>query len=155
MSEASTTTGVQELIDRLSEEGVAQGQQQADAIVRDAQLAADKLIESARQKANEIVEQARQEADQFRTAGEEALKLAARDAIRDFGSRIHEGLRHRLQQLVQDQMADRELMKTMILEVTRQQQRAFKAILLRCCCQSKPSLKRKQGGESRLANRIS
>ena len=119
MSEQGTTTGVQELIDRLSQEGVVEGERQAEQILRDAQQKADGLLESARQQANDILQQARQEAEQFQAAGEEALRLAARDAVRDFGARIHEGLRHRLQELVQHQMEDPKLVKRMILEVVR------------------------------------
>ena len=119
MTDQPTTSGVQELIDRLSQEGVAEGQQQAEKLVRDAQHKADGILESARQQANGILEQARKEADQYQAAGEDALRLASRDAVREFGARIHEGLRNLLQELVQHQMKDPDVIKTMILEVTR------------------------------------
>ena len=119
MSEQPTTSGVQELIDRLSQEGVAEGQQQADKIVGQAQAKADSIVESARAQANDILKQAREEAQQFRAAGEDALRLAARDAVRDFGSRVHDGLRHRLQELVKHQMKDADVLKRMILAITR------------------------------------
>ena len=106
MTEQASTSGVQELIDRLSHEGVAQGQKQAEEIVRDAQKKADETLDEARQQANEILKQAREEAQQFQAAGEEALRLAARDAVRDFGSLIHDGLRQRLQELVHHQIKD-------------------------------------------------
>ena len=120
MSEQEPTTGVQELIDRLSQEGVVEGQRQAEQIVQDAQQQADRTVESARRQADELLGQARKEADRYREAGEEALRMAARDAVRDFGARIHTGLRNRLQERVQHQMEDAELIKTMILEITRQ-----------------------------------
>ncbi len=120
MTEQTSTTGVQELIDRLSQEGVSEGQRQAENITTRAQQQADDLLESARQQADAIVKQARDEAQQFQTAGEEALRLAARDAVRDFGARLHDGLRNRLQELVQHQLQDPKLVKRMILQVTRQ-----------------------------------
>ena len=120
MTEPANTIGVQELIDRLSQEGVAEGQQQAEKIVVEAQRKADDILESARQQAIQIRNQAREEANQYQAAAEEALRLAARDAIRDFGARIHDGLRTRLQQLVQHQMKESELIRSMILEISRQ-----------------------------------
>ena len=118
MSEQSNTTGVQELIDRLSLEGVAEGQQQAEKIVSDAQAKAKRIIESARVQAKDAIKQAREESEQFQAAAEEALRLAARDAVRDFGSRIHDGLRYRLQELVQHQMKDSDVLRRMILAIT-------------------------------------
>ena len=118
MSDQPNTSGVQELIDRLSQEGVAEGQQQAEKIVRDAQRKADEIVDSARQQANEILKQSREEAEQFQAAGEDALRLAARDAVRDFGARVHGGLRNRLQALVQQQVREPKLIKRMILAIT-------------------------------------
>ena len=119
MSEEPTTSGVQELIDRLSQEGVAEGRQQADKIVSEARAKADGILEAARQQANDILQQAREEAQQFQTAGEDALRLAARDAVRDFGAKVHDGLRQRLQELVQHQIKDADVLKRMILAITR------------------------------------
>lgn len=119
MSEPLKTSGVQELIDRLSLEGVAEGRQQAEQIVADAQKKADSIVESARGQANDILKQAREEAQQFQAAGEDALRLAARDAVRDFGARVHEGLRQRLQELVRHQMKDADVLKRLILAIAR------------------------------------
>ncbi len=117
MSEEKTT-GVQQLIDRLSGEGVAEGQRQAEKVVGDAQKKADDILDSARLEANEILKQAREEADKLQAAGDEALQLAARDAVRDFGARIHDGLRNRLQELVHHELQQPDLIKRMILEIT-------------------------------------
>lgn len=120
MSDQKTTSGVQELIDKLSQEGVAEGQQQAEEIVSEARQRSTEILESARRQASEIVRQGREQAEQFQAAGEEALRLAARDAVRDFGAKVHEGLRNRLQELVQHHLKNPELIRTMIVEVTRQ-----------------------------------
>ncbi len=117
MSE-DNTIGVQQLIDRLSNEGVAEGQRQADKIVADAQQRADDMLGAARREATEILKQAREEAKTFQAACDEALQLAARDAIRDFGARVHEGLRNRLQELVHHELQQPDLIKRMILEIT-------------------------------------
>ena len=120
MNEQANTSGVQELIDRLSQEGVAEGQQQAEKIVSEAQSKADGILETARQQANQILKEAREEADSFQAAGEEALRLASRDAVRDFGARVHDGLRNRLRELVSCKVKEPKIVKRMILEITRQ-----------------------------------
>ena len=120
MSDPVNTSGVQQLIDRLSQEGVAAGQQQAETIVTDAKRKADDIVDSARRQAKEILQQARDEADQMQSAAKEALQLAARDTLRDFSARIHSDFRHRLQELVRHQLQDPQLIKDMILEITRQ-----------------------------------
>ena len=119
MTDQETTSGVQELIDKLSQEGVAEGEQQAEKIVREARQKADDILNAARSQAKEILEHGRAEAAQFRAAGEEALRLAARDAVRDFGAKVHDGLRNRLQELVQHHLKEPEMIKRMILEITR------------------------------------
>ena len=119
MTEPATTSGVQELIDRLSQEGVEQGQKRADAVVAEAEQKADGIVETAHSEAGEIVKKAKEEADQFRTAGEEALKLACRDAIRDLQNQIHEGFRGKLQALISQTLQDADVLKRMIGEVAR------------------------------------
>ena len=120
------TTGVQQLIDRLSDEGVAEGQRQAEKIVADARKKADDMLDAARQETSELLKQAREEAATFQAAGEEALRLAARDAIREFGARIHGGLRNRLQALVHHELKQPDLIRRMILEITAQASKSIK-----------------------------
>jgi V/A-type H+-transporting ATPase subunit E len=119
MAETATTSGVQELIDRLSQEGVAEGQKRAETIVAEAQRKADDILDTAKSQANDIVKQAREEAEQFRTAGEEALKLSCRDAVRDLQNQIHEGFRAKLQEIVSHTLQNPEVLKQMIGEVAR------------------------------------
>ena len=120
MTEQTLTSGVQDLIDRLSQEGVAEGERQAHQIVADANHRADSIVRSARAEAEEIRRSAQQDADKFRSSSEEALKVACRDAVRDFASRIHDGFRQLLQELVQHQLGDDQTLKQMILEISRQ-----------------------------------
>jgi V/A-type H+-transporting ATPase subunit E len=120
------TIGVQQLIDRISDEGVAEGHRLAEKIVADAQQKADDILESARREANEILKHAREQADKLQAAGEEALRLAARDAVRDFGARIHDGLRNRLQELVHHELQQPDLIKRMILEIAGEASKSVK-----------------------------
>ena len=78
------------------------------------------ILEATRRQATEILQQAKHEAEQIKAGGEEALRLAARDTLRDFSARIHEGFRHRLQDLVREELRDPQLIKGVILEIIRQ-----------------------------------
>ena len=119
MAADESTSGVQELIDRLSQEGVEEGETQAGHIIAEAQRKAGELLDEARSEAENIRKQAREEAEHFRTGGEEAVGLACRDAQRDLAARLHEGFRNRLQELVQHHLRDPKILKQMILEITR------------------------------------
>ncbi|MBA4503398.1 ATPase [Marinobacterium marinum] len=72
-------SGVEALIERLREQGVEQGQREAAELIEDAERRADWLLEQARQEAENLRRSAREDADRLRRAGEDALKLAARD----------------------------------------------------------------------------
>jgi V/A-type H+-transporting ATPase subunit E len=117
MGDKPKTSGVQQLIDRLSEEGVAEGQREAELILGQAQQKANELLDEARREAEQIREQARHDAEQFRQGGEESLKLACRDSVRELASRLHEGFRNRLQELVRHQLKDVDLLRQAILEI--------------------------------------
>jgi V/A-type H+-transporting ATPase subunit E len=119
MAADESTSGVQELIDRLSHEGVAEGEARAEQIIAEAHRKAGDILDEARRDADKILKKAREEAEHFRTGGEEAVQLACRDAQRDLASRLHDGFRNRLQELVQYQLQDAKLLKQMILEITR------------------------------------
>ena len=113
------SSGVQELIDRLSEEGVAEGERQAENLRDEAQKKAGEILAAARKEAGDIVEQAKGEAERFKKAGEEALQLASRDAVRNLQSQIHVGFRNKLRELLAHTLQDGEFLKQMILEVVR------------------------------------
>ena len=53
-------------------------------------------------------------------AGEEALGLAARDAVRDLKSQIHEGFRDRLRQLVGHTLSDNDYLRQIISQIAAQ-----------------------------------
>jgi len=117
MENNQASSGVQELITRLSEEGVEKGQRQAEQLVAAARASAEAMVADAHRKADEIEEGARQAAEQTRVAGEDALRLACRDAINELASQIHDHFRQRLQRLITHTLQDDKLLKRMILEV--------------------------------------
>ena len=87
--EESSSSGVQELIERLHEEGLSKGQDQAEQLISKAREQAAEILEKAKSEADKILAAAISEAQQTRIAGEEAVRLAGRDTI----LRLNEELR--------------------------------------------------------------
>jgi V/A-type H+-transporting ATPase subunit E len=100
--EPLSASGVDALIARLRAEGVDAGQVEARKIVEDAERRAQWLVRQAQEEADQIRSDARREADRFRTAGEQALEIAIRDALLRLKSELtglfHEELRRRVRQ---------------------------------------------------------
>lgn len=119
MASEQQSSGVHELIQRLREEGIAEGQSQAQAILAEARRRAADILDEARDQAEEIRRQARAEADRTRAAGEEAVRLAVRDAILTLKSEITEQFAVRLRGLVAHALTDEGFLRRLILEVAR------------------------------------
>lgn len=117
MSTNKQSSGVEELIERLREQGVAEGQSRADALFEEARRRAEGRLEDARREAEEIVGQAREEARRTKAAGEEAVRLAVRDAILRLKSELVEQFAERVRRLVARELKDEEFLKRLILEV--------------------------------------
>jgi V/A-type H+-transporting ATPase subunit E len=117
MTEKERSSGVQELIDRLREKGVEEGQEQADQLLTDARRKASETVDKARREAAEIVQQAKQEADRLQAAGEEALRLAGRDAVLALKEEISEQFSKQVRRLVSHQLRDEKFIERLILEI--------------------------------------
>lgn len=111
------SSGVDELIAKLRDEGVSAGRAEADSIVGDARARAQKILDKANADARERIEAARKESDAYRAAGEAALKTAMRDTVLDMKTALMERFSSDLKRLVSHQMQDPEVLKQMILEV--------------------------------------
>lgn len=119
-SSIPTSAGVEELIERLREQGVRTGRTKADAIVGEAEGKAEELVSQARQKAENIVREARDEAEKLRVAGEDALRVATRDTVLRFREELMGYLNERVRRLVSEQLEDKKLLQQLILEVAAQ-----------------------------------
>ncbi len=116
-SDETTSSGVQDLIERLRDEGLAKGQQEAEERVSEARAAANEIIEKAQGEGQEIVAKARKEAEQIRVAGEEAVRLASRDAILQLTEELRADFVQKLHELVGSSMQDTAFLKQLILEI--------------------------------------
>lgn len=118
-STPTESAGVQKLIDRLHEEGVSRGQTEADALLASARQKAAEILEKARQEAESIHNSANAHADQTRINGEEAIRLAGRDAILRLTEDLREDFVRKLRSLVGHTLKDREFLKSLLLEIAR------------------------------------
>ncbi len=117
MTEPKESSGVEELIQRLREQGVAAGKSQAEELLEQTRRRAEQRLDEAHREAEEIIQQARQEASQTKQAGEEAVRLAVRDAILRLKSELVERFADRVRHLVTRELENQDLLRQLILEV--------------------------------------
>jgi V/A-type H+-transporting ATPase subunit E len=110
-------SGVEALIERLRDDGVASGRAHADQIVQAADAQAQTIIRQAQEEAAQIVEQAREEAFTLEQAGRQALEVAGRDTVLLFKNRLYERFTQEVKRLVGEEMQRQELLQRVILEV--------------------------------------
>ena len=111
------STGVDTLIGRLRDDGIAEGRARADAIVADAKTQAADLVADARREADGIRAGAQEDARKLRTAGEDAIRLATRDTMLALEDDLINRFQNMLRRLVKGALLDPELMRRLILEV--------------------------------------
>lgn len=109
--------GVDALIDRLRNDGVAAGQAEAEKLRNEAKAEAARILADAKREADDYQKKARTESDNYREAGEEALNTAMRDAVLTMKAGLTDRFKKDVERLVTKEMADPDLLKQMILEV--------------------------------------
>lgn len=114
------SSGVEQLIERLREQAIDAGQAKAESIVSDAQRRAAWLIGEAEQEAKNVLKKAQAEADSMRTAGLDALNLAARDALLRLRDTLLGSFSQEVQRVVGEKMADQDFMEQLILALAGQ-----------------------------------
>ncbi|MCX5494451.1 hypothetical protein OSH11_07050 [Kaistia dalseonensis] len=110
-----TESGVETLIARLRDQGVAAGRSEAERLKAEAEAAARAIIDGAEKEAQAKIEAARKEAEAFRRAGEDALKQAARDIALELKERLARRFADDVGKAVSDAMRDEDMLKRMIL----------------------------------------
>ena len=113
----TTSKGVDQLIARLREDGVAAGQAEAARLKGEAEAHAAEILADARAEADEYLKDARKASDRYRSAGEEALNTAMRDAILTMKTRLMAQFAADLRRMVSKQTADPDMLKQMVLEL--------------------------------------
>jgi V/A-type H+-transporting ATPase subunit E len=113
----ATAAGIETLIARLREEGVEEGRAEAERIVADAEARAREIVEAAERQATELREEARREAEKLRRGGEEALRVAMRDAILELTETLSERFAERMRERVAHLGRDEDTLKGLLLAV--------------------------------------
>jgi V/A-type H+-transporting ATPase subunit E len=113
----ATASGVEELIHRLRNDGVAAGRDEAERIIRDAENRANWLVEQAKAEADELLSNAATETQRFRDSAEEALQVAARDAVLQMKDQLTQQFSEEIRRLVRGEIEHAALLERLILEV--------------------------------------
>ncbi len=111
------SSGIDALIQRLKQEGADEGHAEAKKLIADAEARARELLAQAEAKAKHRTDDATEEADRLKRAGEEALKVAMRDAVLELKEDLSGRFAQQVQGVVAKLSTDEELLKRMILAV--------------------------------------
>ncbi len=111
----NASSGVQELIDRIRDQGVQAAQEEADRLLRHARQQATEIVAQARAEAEATQEKARAEIEAYRLASIEALRLAARDTVLDLKARVMSRFEEFVKRLVISATRDKELVRSIVL----------------------------------------
>ncbi len=114
---AATSAGIEALIERLRREGVEEGAAEAARIVEAAERRARAVLDAAEAEAAALREAARAAAERFRRGGEEALRVAMRDAELEMKETLGRRFAEQVRGAVSGLMRDEEMLKRMILAV--------------------------------------
>ena len=113
------SSGVEALIERLRQQGVEAGRAARDEYLAEAEREAEKIIKDAREKAAVVVEDAHQESERLKASGEDALRVAMRDAALRMRETLRKRLEGQVRLLVAKQLVDEDFLRQLIVEVAR------------------------------------
>lgn len=113
----TSTSGVQELIERLRQEGVRSGRDEASRLVADARVEAARIVQEAKGEAARILEEGREALRLEKAATEAALQTAARDTVLRLRGDLASRIKRRLEEIAKVALAQPDFVKQVILEV--------------------------------------
>jgi len=111
----TTSSGVEALIEKLRHEGVASGQEKAEDIVVNAQKQADWLLEEARLEARTLLDKTHTEVAAMKMAAEDALQLAARNALLKLRDTLLSSFNQEVMQRVNIELENEDFIAQLIL----------------------------------------
>ena len=117
MTDAAKVTGVQELINRLRDDGVKAGQEEADRVLRDSREQAARIVAQAKAEAAEILNKARTEIETERAAAHESLRVAIRDTELKMEAELKADFATHVKRLVSVEMRDVVFLRQIILAI--------------------------------------
>jgi len=113
------SSGVQELVQRLRDEGVAAGRREAEQIVATARAEAARILADARREAEELTRATGATIETERQAARAALELAWRDAMLQLREQLEVAFARRLQSLIASGLRDPEVLIGLVVDALR------------------------------------
>jgi len=110
-------SGVQELINRLRDEGVKAGREKSDQVLREAQEQASRIVAQAKAEAEKILSKARGEIETERAAANDSLRVAIRDTELKMEAELKAGFAAHVKRLVSVELSDREFLRQIVLAI--------------------------------------
>ena len=106
---------LQELTNKLYNEGVEKANEEANKIIEDAKKEAEKIKNQARQEADEIVSNAKQESEDLKKNAKSEIDLAAKQTLREVQKQITEMITMGvIREPVMESMNDTQFIKEII-----------------------------------------
>lgn len=105
---------LQELTDKIYQEGIAKGNAEAEQIVTDAKKEAGTIIENAKKEAESILESSRKKADELKTNTESEIKLSAKQALNALKQQITDLINLEVVKLSVDKKFDKDFIKQIV-----------------------------------------
>ena len=110
-----SSSGVQELIDRIRDQGVQAAQAEVERLLHRARQEADAIVSQTQAEAEATQAKARAETEAYRQASLDALRLAARDTVLDLEARVLARFEEFVKRLVVSATRDKELVRSIVL----------------------------------------
>ncbi len=111
------SSGVQELIERLRNDGVAAGEAEAARLIKEAKDQATAIVAKAKKEADDYRASARAEIEREKEAAHAAVQIAARDTILEVRADIAARFGAQIKRIVARELQDPEFLRRMILAV--------------------------------------
>ncbi len=105
---------IQELVEKLQQDGVAKGKQEADKIIAQAQAQAQEILELAHQEEKSILEDAQKKSNDLFESSKNNIKLAARDVMLQLQHQLQAIFQNLLRRSTEKIIADEQILKLMI-----------------------------------------
>ena len=120
VKEAPQTSGVQDLITRIRDDGVEAGNNKATEIIADARREAARLLEEAQSEAALTQAKTTAEIESFKSAALEALKMAARDTRLQLEAQLVAAFEAHVKRLVAPVTYDGSFIRALVLVLAGQ-----------------------------------
>lgn len=118
--QSKTGAGVQDLVDRIRNQGVLEANEQASKILREAEIKSAKMLADAKLETERMRENARIEIESNHAAALEALKLSARDTVLHLESKVSSAFEVFVERLVSSATCDEQFIKSIVLVLAGQ-----------------------------------